>query len=99
VSNERADVLIVGAGASGGVVARRLAAAGARVVCLEQGYWHSTTEFPRAEKQYELLARKQWTWSPNDRRKPEDYPINEEESDLTPLMYNGVGGKPDPLRG
>ena len=31
---------IVGAGASGGVVALRLAEAGFRVVCLEQGDWH-----------------------------------------------------------
>ena len=39
MSSERADVLIIGAGASGGVVGRRLAEAGFKVVCLEQGQW------------------------------------------------------------
>ena len=43
---ERAEILIVGAGASGGVVARRLARAGFDVVCLEQGHWHDLAEFP-----------------------------------------------------
>src|ERR1700733_3950241 len=38
-SNEAADVLIIGAGASGGVAALRLATAGLSVVCLEQGDW------------------------------------------------------------
>ena len=33
------DALIIGAGASGGVVARELARAGVDVVCLEQGDW------------------------------------------------------------
>jgi len=37
VASEPADVLIIGAGASGAVVALRLAQAGFKVVCLEQG--------------------------------------------------------------
>ena len=46
---ERADVLIVGAGAAGGVVGRRLAEAGMDVLCLEQGDWPDRSRLPRAE--------------------------------------------------
>ena len=90
--SERAEVLIVGAGASGGVVARRLARAGIKVVCLEQGRWHDLDEFPAPQPEFELIARKQWSGSPNDRGLWEDYPVNEDESDLVTLMFNGVGG-------
>ena len=53
---EPADVLIIGAGASGGVVARRLAEAGYRVVCLEQGDWHDKEEYRGAELDWELTS-------------------------------------------
>jgi choline dehydrogenase-like flavoprotein len=43
-----ADVVIVGAGASGGVAALRLARAGLRVVCLEQGDWPDRAAYPSA---------------------------------------------------
>ena len=58
-----ADVLIIGAGASGGVVALRLAEAGFRVVCLEQGDWHDRSEYRGAELDWELTMRKQWSLS------------------------------------
>jgi choline dehydrogenase-like flavoprotein len=86
-----ADVLIIGAGASGGVVARRLAEAGFRVVCLEQGDWHDKGEFRGIHLDWELTARKQWATSPNIRGLPEDYPIVE-DSPVSPLMFSGVGG-------
>jgi choline dehydrogenase-like flavoprotein len=92
VATEPADVLIVGAGASGGVVARRLAEAGFRVVCLEQGDW---TDYSRAhgdKPDFELTAGRDWAWDPNVRKAPGDYPVDDSESDITALMYNGVGG-------
>jgi choline dehydrogenase-like flavoprotein len=92
LATEPADVLIVGAGASGGVVAKRLAEAGFDVVCLEQGEWHDKGEYRGIHLDWELTARKQWATSPNIRGLPEDYPIVEEDSPISPLMFSGVGG-------
>jgi len=92
VSAARADVLVIGAGASGGVVGRRLAEAGFEVVCLEQGTWPERHEFPVTKPDWELQAQKQWSPDPNVRQSPADYPINVEGSEIVPLMFNGVGG-------
>jgi len=89
---DHADVLIVGAGASGGVAALRLARAGMRVVCLEQGDWQDPTSYPGAGPDWEVQARKQWTSSPNVRGGAADYPIDLEHSDMDLGNFNGVGG-------
>src|SRR4029079_11336098 len=89
---EPADVLIIGAGASGGVVAKRLAEAGVAVVCLEQGDWHDRADYPGNKLDWELQARKQWATSPNIRGLAADYPIVEDDAPVSPLMYNAVGG-------
>lgn len=86
------DVLIIGAGASGGVAARRLSQAGLTVRILEQGRWPDRGAFRGAEDDWELTYRKQWSADPCVRRLPEDYPINSDGADITPLMFNGVGG-------
>lgn len=88
----RAEVLVVGAGASGGVVARRLAEAGFDVVCLERGRWHEPIEYPGQYDDWELLTAKQWSADPNVRQLPEDYPIVTDDAEVVPLMYNAVGG-------
>jgi choline dehydrogenase-like flavoprotein len=89
---ERADVVIVGAGAAGGVVAHRLATAGFRVTCLEQGRWPDRSAYPAPRDDWEIIASKRWSPDPNVRGLPEDYPIESDESDIVPLMYNAVGG-------
>jgi choline dehydrogenase-like flavoprotein len=87
-----ADVLIIGAGASGGVAATRLIDAGYRVVCLEQGPWPDRSSFPGTTDEWELAGRQLWSGDPNVRRAPADYPIDLSTSDVGVLNYNGVGG-------
>ncbi len=87
-----ADVLIIGAGASGAVVALRLAQAGFKVVCLEQGEWMDRDDYPGNKLDWELKARKDWATSPNVRGLAHDYPIVEDDTPVSPLMYNAVGG-------
>jgi choline dehydrogenase-like flavoprotein len=91
-SNEAADVLIIGAGASGGVAALRLATAGLSVVCLEQGDWPDRASFRGSSPDWELNARKQWSAVPSVRRAPGDYAIDCKESDISVANFNGVGG-------
>ncbi|WP_262985415.1 GMC family oxidoreductase [Streptomyces antnestii] len=85
-------MLIVGAGASGGVAALELATRGFRVVCLEQGDWALPDDFTGGKPAWELTRLKQWHPSPNVRGRQSDYPVGTEESPIEPLMFNGVGG-------
>ncbi len=87
-----ADVLIIGAGASGGVAARRLVEAGLRVVALEQGDWSDPARYPGSQWDWELAALGPWSSNPNVRRSPADYPIDVSDSDMGIINFNGVGG-------
>jgi len=91
-SADSADVLIIGAGASGSVAAKHLAENGFKVVCLEQGPKVDNGEFYGDKPEWELMAQKRWHPNPNVRDLENDYPINTKESDVNPLMYNAVGG-------
>lgn len=89
---EVADVLVIGAGASGSVAVQELSKNGFSVVCLEQGQWTPASEFAGDKAEWELVKQKQWHPNPNVRGHASDYPINTSESDVNPLMYNAVGG-------
>jgi choline dehydrogenase-like flavoprotein len=91
-ADEGVDVLIVGAGASGGVAAKRLVEAGFSVLCLEQGMWPDRASFLGATDEWELAGRQLWSPDPAIRQRPGDYPIDLEESDVGVLNFNGVGG-------
>jgi len=89
---ETADVLVIGAGASGSVAVRELVQQGFSVVCLEQGDWTPATEFTGDKPEWELSRQKQWHPNPNVRQNPSDYSVNTDDSDVNPLMFNAVGG-------
>ncbi len=86
------DVLIVGAGASGGAFAWSLAEAGFRVVCLEQGDWVRPESLPHGRDDWEVHRLTDFNADPNVRQRPADYPVNGAASTFTPLMFNAVGG-------
>ncbi len=86
------DVLIVGAGPTGAVAAKRLAEAGLSVVVLEQGDWPDYSKARAGHDDYEITAGRDWGWNPNRRKAPADYPIDDSDSDIAALLYNAVGG-------
>jgi len=88
----RAEVVVVGAGPSGAVVAKKLVESGIDVLCLEQGDWPDYSTSRAADERLELAAGKRWSWLPNVRAGVGDYPLDESESDVSALMWNGVGG-------
>lgn len=87
-----ADVLVIGAGPSGGMVSHVLSQAGLHVVCLEQGDWVTSSDFPTSRPEWELLIQKRWAHHPGERDIAADYPTEVSEADLAPVMYNAVGG-------
>jgi choline dehydrogenase-like flavoprotein len=92
MANEPVGVLVVGAGASGAAFAWRIAEMGASVVCLEQGPWMHQRDYPSNNMDWESRAMAAFSTSPNVRKLPADYPVNEQDSAISPLMYNAVGG-------
>ena len=86
------DVLIIGAGPTGAVAAKRFAEAGMGVTVLEQGDWPDYSKARADHPDFELTAGQYWSANPNRRRAPSDYPIDDSESDISAVLYNAVGG-------
>jgi choline dehydrogenase-like flavoprotein len=89
-ANDIADVLIVGAGAAGAAVAWSLVETRMRIVCLEQGDWVRQSDYPANGRDWE--SRPDFSGTPNVRRRPEDYPVDDTGSPIKPVNFNGVGG-------
>ena len=87
------EVLIVGAGASGGAFAWSLAQAGFSVTCLEQGDWlNPNTDYQTNKTDWEIHRQTDFNINPNIRNLKSDYPVNDNDSPISPSMYNAVGG-------
>src|SRR5882757_7352639 len=90
--NDPVDVLIIGAGASGAAVAWSLAETKMHILCLEQGDWMNPANYPSAGRDWEARAYGDYSPSPNVRARPEDYPVNDDNSPIKVVNFNGVGG-------
>ena len=86
------DFIIVGSGASGAAISWRLGKAGFKVVCIEQGPQINIESYPHTKKDWEIKAQHEWNNNPNIRSLTEDYPVNDQDSEISPLMFNAVGG-------
>src|SRR6478609_6418296 len=90
--NETVDVLIIGSGASGAAVAWSLADTRMKILCLEQGDWMKQSDYPSNGRDWEARLYDDFATSPNRRARPTDYPINDDNSPIKVVNFNGVGG-------
>ncbi len=92
MEDDPVDVLIIGAGASGAAVAWSLAETRMRIVCFEQGDWMNPSEYPSNQSNWESQSYGPYAINPNTRGRDTDYPINNEDSAVDVVNFNGVGG-------
>lgn len=89
---EASDVLVIGAGAAGAAATWRLASAGLDVVCLERGDWPDWNPHPSLTDAWESRRVRDLNPNPNIRRGAADYPVEDDETPIKPIMFCGVGG-------
>ena len=92
MKHETVDVLIVGAGASGAVMAWSLAETRMNIVCLEQGDWMNSSAYPSSGRDWETRTFGDFSISPNRRNRVTDYPVNDSDSPISVANFNAVGG-------
>lgn len=91
-SDPEADVVVIGAGPTGAAAALGLAEAGLSVLCLEQGDWLDEAGLGRNETDWPLRKGRDFSANPNRRGRPEDDPVDDADSPVRPMFWNGVGG-------
>jgi len=62
------------------------------ILCLQQGDWINSTEFPSNGRDWEARRYADFDLSPNPRARDTDYPINDDNSPMKSANFNGVGG-------
>ena len=80
------DILIIGAGASGAATAWSLSKSNCSIMCLEQGNRIEDFDYPSTKRNWEVLKQNEYHVSPNVRKLKSDYPINDKDSALTPVL-------------
>ena len=90
--NNKIDVLVIGAGMSSAAFCWSLSQAGIQVMCLEQGNWMDPNKYTSTHLDWEKHLFSDYSFNPNVRTLPQDYPINNSDSEIDPLMFNAVGG-------
>lgn len=85
-----ADIVVIGAGATGAAAAWRLATGGLSVVCIERGDWFDYAALH--ETGAHGSGRNEALANPNRRRGAADYPVDDIDSPIKPMIGNGVGG-------
>src|SRR3954451_21074625 len=83
------DVLIIGAGASGAAVAWSLAETKMHILCLEQGDWIKSADFPSNGRDWEARRYADFDIHPNRRARGTDYPVNDDASVMKIANFNG----------
>src|SRR5258707_8345178 len=92
MATEKTDVVIVGVGATGGILAAELAKAGMKVIGLERGPRHTTSDFAAQD---ELRYFQRQDLRPDPKRQPVTWRpnANTRAVPMAPLHYgNQVGG-------
>ena len=89
---EEADIVIVGAGASGAASAYKLSNLGLKIICLEQGDFIKPEDYPSWQYPWEIKKFKSFNPNPNIRKNRSDYPINNSNSEISIANFNAVGG-------
>jgi hypothetical protein len=63
-----------------------------RILCLEKGDWVKPTDYPANGRDWEARLFTDFAINPNRRARETDYPINDANSPIKVVNFNGVGG-------
>ena len=99
MAEDSVDVLIIGAGAAGAAFAWSLADTRMNILCMEQGDWMDPAQYPTTGMDFEIRQLGDFALSPNARKRPADYPVDDAASPIAISNFNAVGGLHDPVRG
>jgi hypothetical protein len=69
-----------------------LAVVGCSILSLQQGDWQDPQPDSTDFAGWDFRAATNFSFDPNVRSPPKDYPVNNSESDILPLMFNAAGG-------